>query len=166
LIKQAIRQAGKRLQVAGVICFLFAMACLSAAVGWGRGATGSEAGLADRYSVLAVPWLCCSYLGLLVFGGPLAKPLMGSLAIVTALMAVPNTEAGFAMVRDRYRRMEYARHDLDAGIPAEIFAQRYCRIPFLIYPNEKELASYLTALRRADVPRFRKLPTTLREKDN
>jgi hypothetical protein len=157
LLKQAVRQTDKRLQIAGAICFLFAMACLSGALGWGRGGMGWEAGLEDRYSVLAVSWLCSVYLAWLVIGCSLTKPVTGALAIIAALIAVHNAEAEFLMVRDRYYNMWYARHDLDVGISAELFALKYSRF---VYPNEKELASYLSMLRRADVPRFRKLPTS------
>jgi hypothetical protein len=158
-IKQAVVRANERLQIAGILCFLSAMGCLTTAVGWGRGSMGWEAGLSDRYSVLAVSWLCCIYLGWLVVGGALAKPLMGSLAIIAALAAVPNTQAGFGMIRERYYNMWYARHDLNSGVSAQLFALKYSRGPLMLYPNERELASYLTMLRRANVPRFRQLPT-------
>jgi hypothetical protein len=158
---QAVRREDKRLQVAGVFCFLLAMGSLSVALGWGRGRMGGEAGLADRYSVLAVSWLCCIYLGWLVVGGPFAKPVTAALAIVAALIAVPNMVVGFDLARNRYYNMWYVRHDLDTGVSAQLFALRYSRIPFVLFPNEEALANYVTILRRSGVPRFRKVTLAL-----
>jgi hypothetical protein len=154
---RAVAMPGERLRATGVILFIGAMGCLALALGWGRAGLTSEAGLASRYICLSAPWLCSIYFGFLIAGTPVSRFVITSLVIVSALMAFPNTSAGFAEAQNRYYNMWHVKHYLEVGLSAEEFGARYSRPPPMLLQYESDLANYVKMLRRAGVHYYRNI---------
>jgi hypothetical protein len=143
---------GERPRIFGLAAFLLAMLALGAAVGWGRGWAGEQAGFQDRYITMATPLLCW-----LAFACRLYAPTAIGRQVPNALFAAlcvfvwPNTQAGLEHGRQGLERARSLSSDLGAGVPAYQIVRRYT--PYL-QPNQDEIARFLPKLRAARVGPF------------
>jgi hypothetical protein len=147
-------QYEKRPQVLGLLLFLAAFTCLALGFGWGR----PGAGLSMRYSILAVPVLCCIYLTWEV-----CNPLdIGSfiqvcLFTLMSFMTSSNIQSGISWGSPHCKGMEAFEQELRKGVPPSILAEHH--VSFLCpWCSKEDLAPPLRWLRDERVGQFRLMP--------
>jgi hypothetical protein len=145
---------GERLRISGLMAFFGAVAVLALAVGWGRAGRTAETGrMPTRYVLLAAPGLCAAYFTTLLYGpSGMRRWLPGALATLVALLFPLNTRVGFQ--RRAWFGAGFAafEHDLDAGAPRAVLAQRHYE--FMLHWDEPLMAVSLRQLHDAGVGPF------------
>jgi hypothetical protein len=149
--------AQSRQRIVGLLCIVCAMLVLAVALAWGRGGRVATSGLSRRYALLAVPLLCAVF-----FAWQLYAPRRWATRVQVALLLVAvallpaNTRAGLA-ARDWVEQgMDAVRHDIAAGMPRPLLAERHR--PFLLHWDGERLAAGMRMLGDAGIRPFAGLP--------
>lgn len=116
----------ERLRIAGLFCFLLSVGLLASAIGWGRAGIGPDAGYANRYGILAVPFVCSLFFAWSLYGWANVRrqTVLASLVLAVVLVVV-NDRKGF---RDGARRtawMSELQLQAEQGTSKEQLAQEY-----------------------------------------
>jgi hypothetical protein len=156
LIIVATRNPHERLRSAGIAACLVATAMLALAIGVGRAALGSGAGLAPRYALLMTPALICVYFTAVLYGGPFASK-WAPVALFAAACALiwPNATLGIEYGRMRAALADGVQREINLGMPPAAIAQRYAA---RILPGGTLLEERLTMLQSARMGPYAQAP--------
>jgi hypothetical protein len=138
LISAWVRQPEERTRAAGLFLFLAGMGLFALGLGWGRAADEPGAGYASRYATYSAPLLFSVYFAWELYGPPAARRLvpMTLFAVLCALF-VPNLQASGLRVREHVQTARAVEHDLHAGSPPDLLAERYATF-LLVEPEFKD----------------------------
>jgi hypothetical protein len=147
------------LRVVGLALFLVSMLGLALGIGIGRGALTGGGGLATRYVTLSVLVPCWAYLVAVLHGRCWSgRALTIMLPLIAALMMLRNnTLIPYQRQREVRDYLEAFQRDLRNGVPGFVLAERYSRMPRIVFPDERILAERLTMLRQAAMAQFQQL---------
>jgi hypothetical protein len=146
---------GERPRIFGLAAFLVTILALGAAVGWGRGWAGDQAGFQDRYITMATPLVCWLAFACRLYA-PTAIGRQAPNALFAALCVFvwPNTQAGLERGREGLERARALSSDLIAGVPAYQIVRRHT--PYL-NTSQDDILRLMPTLRTARVGPFSKL---------
>lgn len=160
------RQPEERPRALGLLAFLAALVAVAGAVGWGRASQHALiAGLASRYTTLAVPGVCCVYFIWELYGGRRLRTLVQlALFSLTCSLVALNVQDAQAYGRARRDNLRAFEHDLRSGVPAFVLAERHAAT---VFRHPEALARGLVQLQQAGfrpflplcvAPHFREVP--------
>jgi hypothetical protein len=151
---RACRRGEGRCGAAGFLAFLAGMAILSGGIGWNRAGFGPYEGFQWRYVTLSAPLLCGLYLAWEAYGPRrLGQLLPACLFTAVCIFFWPNFESGHEMGEGLRELMVTLEHDIRAGVPASVLAQRST----WLFPNPEMLEKRFEMLQRAGWGNFRYL---------
>jgi hypothetical protein len=144
----------QRIRIVGLLAFFAAAAVLAFAVGWGRAGRAMATGrMPTRYVLLAAPGLCAVYFTVMLSGRPwMRRVFPGALAVLIALLFPFNTRVGFERRTWFGAGFSSFEHDLKAGTPRELLANRH--YAFMLHWDEPLMAVSLQQLHEAGIGPF------------
>jgi hypothetical protein len=120
-----IKKPGERYRSLGLLVYLCAQLGLSIAISYGRSGLRPEACFQSRYSILALPTLCCAFFCGGLFGPWTGGRLLQYGLLATMCAALPSNMAGGLKVAERHREASEAfAKDVRAGIPGPLLIYR------------------------------------------
>lgn len=147
-----VTRPDERPRVVGLLAVLSGLVGLAAGVGWGRGWSGDQAGLQDRYVTMAAPFWCWVAVAFRVYAPPAAERVAAaSLLAIACVLAWPNTQVGLDHGWTLAARAEALAADVRAGVPAYRVLKRHAGF---LHPNPDEAARFLPILRAAGLGPF------------
>ena len=116
----------ERWRTAGIISFLVSMAVLALCIGWGRGGWADDAGIRRRYSMIAVPILCSSFLAWeSLRGSAMARASRAILVALAAAAYLLNIKPALEFGRMRSGHFHSLRADITSGFSVRELAARW-----------------------------------------
>jgi hypothetical protein len=120
------RRPAERYRALGLFLLIASELPLALAVGWARAPL--EGGHSHWYVIFLAPALCGIYLAWTLYGPPAVRVFAQTcLFTALALMLPLNVQYGLATGAQHRSDMDAFRHDLRAGVPPLILAERYDR---------------------------------------
>ena len=116
----------ERWRTAGIISFLTSMAVLALCIGWGRGGWADDAGIRRRYSMIAAPLLCASFLAWeSLRGAAMARATRIVLVTIAAAAYLLNIKPALEFGRMRSALFHSLRADVASGFSVPELAARW-----------------------------------------
>ncbi len=154
-VSGVLRHKGlERHRALGVLLFFSTLAVFALAMGWGRSGLVPTVGMPIRYVLLAVPAFCTAFFVWELYGArKLRTTAQRGLLLGMCLLIPFNTMAGFQW-RNWYRQgMDAVEHDLLAGTPPSLLAERH-RAFLIHWWDETKLADNMQMLHDAGIGPF------------
>ena len=151
-VSGVLRHKGQdRHRALGVLLFFSSLAVFALAIGWGRSGLVPTVGMPIRYVLLAVPAFCTAFFVWELYGSrKLRTTAQRGLLLGMCLLIPFNTMAGFQW-RNWYRAgMDAVEHDLLAGTPRSLLAERH-RAFLIHWWDETKLADSMRMLHEAGI---------------
>jgi hypothetical protein len=142
----------------GLLFFLGACGCLTAAIGYGRG----EGSVFEqyRYIVLSAPLLAGVYLAWILAGGPAGRLVQMTLFVAVGGVCAANCQLAWESAEEDRARVAAFEKDLQAGTPLLTLVERHWS-PLIVCFNDREtrerLAGYILLFQKHGDRNFREV---------
>lgn len=156
LLVALFRNTQERLRTLGLLLFIGAAGALVLIVGYARAGLGQEYVSTGIYLNMVLPAFCCIYFIWIEHGTSTVKSLMQvSLFSAACLFLLPNWDYGLGFGRHFGAIGKVLDHDIRAGVPPFILAERHMALLNPATGDVKQIASRLREMQRAGIPQFK-----------
>ena len=155
LLVSLLKEPQERLRDLGLLLFVGAAGSLVLIVGWARAGLGDEYFFSGVYLNMALPALCCAYFIWILHGTSTLKSLIQVCLFAAAcLLFLPNLYYGLGFARYFGTIGKALDHDIRAGVPPFILAERHIAFLNPATDDVQGIAVALRQMQQAGIPQF------------